>query len=318
MRFVDLHCDTISCLAWEEEEGGGLRSNQRHIDLERMRMSDALLQCFALYIETTPEGIGPGGEAPYEIYERELHCYEREMEKNADLIRPALCFEDIVKNQENGRMSALLTVEDAVPLEGKLQRVKEFYDDGVRLLTFTWNYENSLAWPNGSPEGLGLKPFGFEVLEQLNSLGIIADVSHLSDRGFWDVAEHSGKPFVASHSNARALCNVPRNLTDDMLRTLGEKGGVAGINFASFFLAKDGEVTQIDDIVRHAVYMADKAGIDAVALGSDFDGIGNSLAFGDYTGMPKIEEALNKVFTAAEVDKITHENALRVIKECIG
>ena len=155
------------------------------------------------------------------------------------------------------------------------------------------------------------------MLEEMNNLGMIADVSHLSDRGFWDVAGHSKKPFVASHSNARALCDVPRNLTDEMLRALGEKGGVAGLNFASFFLVPGSSHTKISDLLRHAKYMADKAGIDAVGLGSDFDGIRSTLEFKDYTGMPMIAEALHTVFTAAEVDKITHENALRVLQACI-
>ncbi len=318
MRFVDMHCDTIGILAKAGNRETGLRSNHCHIDLEKMKKGDALLQCFALYIETTPDGKCADGLTPYELFEYERKCYERELKLNSDVLAPVYCYSDILKNQKAGKMSAMLTVEDGVPLDGKIERVREFYEKGVRLLTFTWNYENSLGYPNGSPDDRGLKPFGFEALELMNELGIIADVSHLSDRGFWDVAEHSARPFVASHSNARALCPVPRNLTDDMLRALGEKGGITGLNFASFFLTPGGRHTSIKDILRHAEYIANVAGIDAVALGSDFDGIDNTLEFKDYTGMPMLEEALNTVFTAREVDKITQENALRVMKECIG
>ncbi len=317
MRFVDLHCDTIGCLTGIESGEAGLRANHLHVDLEKMKKGDALLQFFALYIRTTADGRGYDGRSPYEIFEEERTCYERELRENADMLAPVLCYSDLLKNQAAGKMSALLTVEDGVPLDGKVERVKEFYDKGVRLLTFTWNYENSLGYPNGSSDEKGLKPFGFQVLEEMNNLGMIADVSHLSDRGFWDVAGHSKKPFVASHSNARALCDVPRNLTDEMLRALGEKGGVAGLNFASFFLVPGSSHTKISDLLRHAKYMADKAGIDAVGLGSDFDGIRSTLEFKDYTGMPMIAEALHTVFTAAEVDKITHENALRVLQACI-
>ena len=318
MKFVDLHCDTIGCLARMEKEEAGLRANHLHVDLEKMKKGDALLQCFALYIETTPDGVGYNGQSPYEIFEQERACYERELQKNADLLAPVHMFSDISKNEAAGKVSALLTVEDAVFLDGKIERVRECCEKGVRLLTFTWNYENSLGFPNGSTDEQGLKPFGFAVLEEMNALGMIADVSHLSDRGFWDVAGHAKKPFVASHSNARALCDVPRNLTDEMLRALGETGGVAGLNFAAFFLTPGSSRTTISDLLRHAVYMADKAGIDAVALGSDFDGIKCTLEFQDYSGMPMIEEALHTVFTADEVDKITHLNALRVFRDCIG
>ena len=161
---------------------------------------------------------------------------------------------------------------------------------------------------------LGLKPFGIESIERMNELGILIDVSHLSDGGYYDVARLSKKPFVASHSCARALCNHPRNMTDDMLRVLGEKGGICGINFCAPFLRENANYSAIADIVLHAEHIRNKAGIDAVALGSDFDGIDDTLEFKDYTGMPTIADALLKRFTESEVDKICSENAMRVIR----
>lgn len=313
MKYVDMHCDTITCL---KSKGGELFANDCHIDIRKLKENHALLQCFAICIDVTPDGELVPGVSPYAHVLECQHFFEQEMQKNSEYLAPVRKFDDIGTNMKNGKISAMLTVEDGMPLEGKIERVREFYDLGVRLITITWNFENSLAYPNGS--AYGLKPFGFEVLEEMNRLGIIADVSHLSDRGFMDIASHSARPFVASHSNARALCPVARNLTDEMLHMLGEKGGIAGINFYSGFLRAGSNRTTIDDILRHAKYMADKAGVEAVALGSDFDGIECDLEFRDYSGMPLIEESLNKVFTAREVDLITHENALRVMKECLS
>lgn len=313
MRYVDMHCDTITVL---KADGEGLFANKHHIDIEKLKKNDALLQCFAIFVSMIDEDTVLTTAETYDYFNECLQYYLQELNKNREFIAPVKCYSDIMANKEAGKISAMLTLEDGAPIGGKIERVKELYDKGVRLITLTWNFENSLAYPNGT--NLGLKPFGFETLEEMNRLGIIADVSHLSDQGFWDVASHSAKPFVASHSNARALCGMSRNLTDEMLHALGEKGGIAGINFYSKFLQEDSMHTRVEDIVRHARYMADKAGVDAVALGSDFDGIDCGLEFHDYSGMPRIEEALNMVFTASEVDKITHENALRVLKECLS
>ena len=146
----------------------------------------------------------------------------------------------------------------------------------------------------------------------MNELGIIIDVSHLSEAGFYDVAAHSKKPFIASHSCCRALKDHSRNLTDRQLRTLAEAGGVVGVNFYDEFLGDRGGTTAVEDIVRHLLYLRDRAGIESLAFGSDFDGIVSTLEFRDYAGFPQILRALEAHFTDDEIDKITHENFLRV------
>lgn len=152
----------------------------------------------------------------------------------------------------------------------------------------------------------------------MNELGIIIDVSHLSDGGVRDVAELSRKPFVASHSCARALCDHSRCLSDDLLRLIGESGGVIGVNFFGIFLRRDSEVTLIEDIVRHVLHIRDKAGIGALAFGSDFDGISSRLEFDDYSGMPLLAAALERYLTPREMDMICSGNALRVMREVWG
>lgn len=316
MNIVDLHCDTISCRVAESDGKILLRENNGSLDLVRMKKGGSLMQCFAIFIPWPGCGSNKTQYSHYEFFNFAYDLYRREIDANKDMIDYALTYDDVMKNQAAGKMSALLTIEDGVPLDGKIERVDEFFEKGVRLITLTWNHENSLGYPNATDPGLGLKPFGIEALRRMNELGIIADVAHLSDAGFYDVYKYSTKPFVASHSNVRALCPVLRNLTDDMLHKLADKGGVVGLNFASDFLVKNSKFTYIYDLVQHAKYIRDKAGVEAIAFGSDFDGIGNELEFTDCAGFPMIEREFEKVFTPREMDLITHENALRVLRDC--
>lgn len=316
MRYVDLHCDTISNVV---QSGTNLRTYDGHINIGKLQKGDALAQFFAIFIPTNDVAAEQNLKlSPTEFFDLIYEGYLKNLELCADVLAPAFCYDDIVKNEKAGKMSSILTIEDGVPLFGSLENLEQYYKKGVRLITLTWNYENSLAFPNSrEPEkmALGLKPFGIEAVRRMNELGILIDVSHLSDGGFYDVAKYSQKPFVASHSCARALCNHPRCMTDDMLHLLGEKGGVCGINFCAGFLNEGASYTAVEDVVRHALHIRDKAGLEALALGSDFDGIGSTLEFKDYTGMPVIERALAKHFTPSELDKIAQGNALRVIRE---
>lgn len=319
-NIVDLHCDTLMELYLKHQT---LENATGHINLEKLKKGGSMVQSFAIFIPTHQSAERSGvTEDAYSYFRHVADVFDREMAAYSDVIRPVTTVEQMRKNAQEGKLSALLTVEDGVAVDGKIERVQEFYDRGVRMIALTWNYENSIGYPNSSdPEKhmLGLKPFGLEVIAKMDELGMVIDTSHLSEGGFWDIVKHGKKPFVASHSCARALCDHRRNLTDEQLRALGEKGGVCGVNFYDNFLhePEDGYTT-VEDIVRHAKYIADKAGIDAVALGSDFDGIGSKLEFGDFGGMGMVVDALAKSFSSADVDKICHGNALRVFEEVIG
>ena len=322
MKIIDMHCDTLCNMSfYEKDKGTRLYSNDGAISIEKLIKGGSLAQFFAIFIPTHRGETKPIPEAAYDFYKDTLAVYHKEMEENKDYIAPALCYNDIIKNKSENKISSILTIEDSVPVDGKIDRITEFYNDGVRLMTLTWNFENSLGFPNSrDPELMakGLKPFGIEAIQKMNELGIIVDVSHLSDGGFNDVVKYTNKPFVASHSCCRALCSHPRNLTDDMLKTLGNRGGVVGINFCASFLNDDATYTDIDSVVRHMLHIKDKAGIDALGFGSDFDGIDSKLEFKDYSGMPMIIDALTKHFTDDEIDKICSGNMLRVIKDNIG
>lgn len=320
MKFIDLHCDTIGEKVSASEGAVKLRRNNCHIDLEKMIQAGSLAQMFAIFIPTHDVAEHSNVTlSPMDYFEHAYKFYLKELKDNNDIIEPAHNYEDIIKNHGKNKVSGILTIEDGVLIDGNLDIILQLYKKGVRLITLTWNYENSLGYPNSRDAEImskGLKPFGIEAVQYMNELGIIVDVSHLSDGGFYDVVKYSRLPFAASHSCARSLTNHPRNLTDEMLKLIGDTGSVCGINFASQFLSNESpKYTKIDDIVRHALHIKDVAGIEAIALGSDFDGISSKLEFNDYSGMVEIAEALSKHFSESEVDKICYKNALRLIKD---
>ena len=315
LKIIDLHCDTIlSCYDGKKS----LRDYSGHINAEKLKAGGCLAQCFALFIPTHDCGVKYFGEErdAWEVYQDLLQCYRENISACADMIRPALSPEDIRRNREAGYISSVLTIEDGAGIDSRTDRLEEVFRDGVRMITLTWNYENCFGFPNSPDPELhtkkGLKPFGFEAIEKMNELGIIIDVSHLSEAGFYDVARHSRKPFAASHSCCRALADHPRNLTDDQLRTIGDTGSVVGINYYDLFLGAKPGYTCIEDIIRHMVHAKNRAGIESVAMGSDFDGIESILDFGDYSGLPKLLAAMEKAFTEDEIDRICERNFLRV------
>lgn len=321
---IDMHCDTIYALA--HHPGSSLLKNNLSIDLQKLEEGDYLLQNFAMFVDQKEAD-------PYEMAQRLYQCFQEQMERYPDRIRPVTTMREAFENREAGRLSALLTIEEGAVCRGDTDLLKEFYDKGVRMMTLTWNYENELGFPNrkrdkkgnSQPfinEEQGLKPAGFAMIEAMESLGMIVDVSHLSDAGFWDVAKHLRVPFVASHSNSREICPHPRNLTDEMLHALGEKGGVAGLNLYGSFvnpLFQSGFTdTRVEDLMKHAHRMADQGGMDCVALGTDFDGFDGDCELPDAAALKNLPEYLHQGgFSWEEVDKITYKNTARVYQEIL-
>jgi membrane dipeptidase len=311
LDIIDLHCDTMMACYFKKQS---INEFEGHINIEKLKRGGCMAQALALFLPTDGHKTRDG-RMPWDLYKDMLLCWNENVDANKELMRRAFSADDIRKNAEEGYMSALLTVEDGIGIDGKMERLEEMYADGVRMLTLTWNWENSIGFPNSADPDLHkkeLKPFGIDVVRRMNELGMIVDVSHLSEGGFWDVVKYSSKPFAASHSCARALRDHQRNLTDEQLKALADKGGVVGINFCSDFLSEDKENSYAGDIVRHMVHFRNVAGIDVIAWGSDFDGIGSKLDFGDYAGFGKILDLLSKEFTDDEIDKINHGNFLRV------
>ena len=332
MKVFDLHCDTLSELRHAQQRGEAMSfaRNDLHIDLEKLEQGDYMLQCFAAFVNLADPT--PGAD-PLVTALEEIDIFKRIMEKYSDRIAPVYRPEDIRKNAAAGKISGMLTIEEGGCCKGSLGVLRRMYELGVRMMTLTWNHENELASPNVVPGAgtdaiwpcqpnteTGLKEKGYEFLAEMERLHIIADVSHLSDKGFWDIAEHSTRPFAASHSNCRALAPHCRNLTDEMIRVMAEKGGLVGLNYCSGFLDDQPRPELCRSttalMAKHAAHFKKVGGIEILGLGSDFDGIGGRLELDSCAKLPLLADALQKEgFTEDEVEAIFYRNARRFFED---
>ena len=322
--YVDMHCDSLTREIFDKRgsvyDGEGMQS------LKKMSEAGQLCQFYAIFfqppnlkdfVKDTPE-IPPDWEY-FQILREGLYM---EVEKHKDKMAMAYSYQDIMTNWKMGLSSAMLTVEDGRGVDGQMENLYRLHDAGVRAIAPTWNFANCFGYPNFPKEEYrqkGLTDFGKEAVEEMNRLSMMVDVSHLSDGGFYDVARISRKPFIASHSDCRAVTDHPRNLTDDMIRLLAEKGGVAGINFAPDFSAENPKAGEchVKDLVRHVLHFMNTGGEDCVGIGTDFDGVWGKLEIDEPAKMDQLFHALQKAgVTERQLDKIARENVLRVIKEC--
>jgi len=313
MPIIDFHCDTIMKFM-DEKQKLILKKNNLNVDIYKLKGAKSIAQFFALFVELDMV------EDPLEYCLLMVDKFYEQIEENSMDIALATNYQELMDNMNKGIISALLTIEEGGVLKGKIQQLRNFYKLGVRLLTLTWNFPNEIGFPNKNKEdrSKGLTSFGLEVISEMNSLGMIIDVSHLSDGGFYDVAKYSKKPFVASHSNSRSMCNHPRNLTDDMIKILASSGGVMGICFEKQFLGSN-ELSKVSDMVAHVAHIKNVGGIDCISIGSDFDGISElGLEIKNIGEIEKLSIALSKNnFSSDEIDKIFYKNAIRVIKEVL-
>lgn len=345
MGYIDMHCDTLMVYASEIKED--LYENSLSVDIRRLRKAGAAAQFFAIWmpdrdtidkrlakgrlysieaagLDSLPEGEYEKPEYSDERYFKSLYDGFKEcMQAHRSEVSHVGCYEEYIKNRSSGKLSAFLTLEDGRLADGSIERLMQLKKAGVSLITLTWNFKNCFGSPNSFNKDEmteGLTEFGREAVEYMQNAGIIVDVSHLSDGGFMDIADICRKPFVASHSNARALSPHPRNLTDEMIKIIGEKGGIAGLNFCPYFLNQDitDKNSTVEALCRHAGYLADKGGIECVALGSDLDGIEGNIEIDSADKMEYLFEGLKKAgFKESELDKIRWQNAERVIKDTL-
>lgn len=323
MKIADMHGDTIFMLRDKRKKGEWceLSKNNLHMDIEKMQKADYLLQNFALFVNQLD------CDNPYEEAMVEYEIFTEEMKKNKDKISQVFCYEDILKNQKEGKLSAMLTLEEGEVCLGEVKKLEEFYGYGVRMMAMTWNYDNSLSTANAnkipwkrnySGNRKGLTETGIEFVERMEELGMIPDVSHMSDEGIEDMLQIAKKPFAASHSNARGLCSHPRNLTDDFLKRMGEKGCVIGTNFASAFLKEDTDHSRNEWIADHILHMVNVAGIESVGFGTDFDGISCGLEMGNCSNMQMLADLLKvRGMGEEQVEHIFYKNVLRLYKELL-
>ena len=244
-----------------------------------------------------------------------LGYFLREVEESGGEISVARTASDIEEAHVEGKLAAILAVENSDALEKRPYVLPLLYDLGVRAMTLT---HSTRSWAGDGCEvvgGSGLTGFGRELIAQMHELGVVVDVSHLNDAGFWDVVSLSEAPFMATHSCCRALCDHPRNLRDDQLKALADKGGVIGITFVPEFI--DMENPSIVGLLDHIDHAVQTAGVDCVGLGSDFDGGG--LLLKDATALPDITAGLVvRGYAEGDIRKILGGNQLRVLRQVIG
>lgn len=322
MKFIDLHADTLMHTSLTGVDSL-MHNSQTHLDIQRLSQGGAMAQFLAVFMLN--EAIIKKQNRPIisdkEYIDQLYNHLQESIEKYNNSIQLATNYETLESNQMANNISIFLTLEDGRPIGEDLTRLENLYEMGFRLVTLTWNKENSIGYPNSFDKNdmrKGLKKFGFEVIELMNSLGMVIDVSHLSDGGFYDVIETSNKPIIASHSNARAISPHPRNLSDDMIKKIAESGGVIGLNFFGNFLNKD--ITQnqstIKVMIEHLKHIRNIGGAEVLALGTDFDGMSGELEIDGPDKMNLLFDALwHSGWDYGTIEKFGFQNAMRVIKD---
>lgn len=307
---IDLHCDTIMQLL-DHPDSGDLYRNTWKIDIEKLQKAHSKVQDFALFIN-----LGETND-PYGRYEEMRNLCTTQIHLYGEHIQHVLSYQDVESVYESGKIGALMSIEEGGVLGGDLDKLKQAYQDGVRLITLTWNYPNGLGEPHCGEQHKKLTSKGIEFVEAMQDLGIIVDCSHLNDAGTEQLGDILDVPFVASHSNAREVTAHTRNLPDNLIKLIANKGGVIGLNFAQSFLGTS-PVSRIEDIVKHGLYLINKGGEDVVALGTDFDGIKPNTEIKDASEMYRLYDAFKEAGLSVEqCEKLFWKNADRLLKEIL-
>ena len=307
---IDLHCDTIMQLL-DHPDSGDLYRNTWKIDIEKLQKAHSKVQDFALFIN-----LGDTND-PYGRYEEMRNLCTTQIHLYGEHIQHVLSYQDVESVYKSGKIGALISIEEGGVLGGDLDKLKQAYQDGVRLITLTWNYPNGLGEPHCGEQHKKLTPKGIEFVEAMQDLGIIVDCSHLNDAGTEQLGDILDIPFIASHSNAREVTAHTRNLPDNLIKLIANKGGVIGLNFAQSFLGTS-PVSRIEDIVKHGLYLINKGGEDVVALGSDFDGIKPNTEIKDASEMYRLYDAFKEAgLSVDQCEKLFWKNADRLLKEIL-
>ena len=309
---LDGHCDSM-CNVVDEKRSLLSCNGAGQLDLLSMKEYGVSSQVFAIYVEDT--------YCPDSITKRALkmiNMFLKEMNENRDIIIHVKDLEDIEKAVNESKLSAFLSLEGGEALGGELFMLELFYFLGVRLMGLTWNRRNEIA--DGVGEGLhsgGLTNFGRSVVKKMNELGMVVDVSHISEKGFFDVMDISSAPVIASHSNCRVISDNKRNLSDEQIRLIANSNGVVGLTFVKPFIGEN--KANLNGLIDHIEHISELVGVDYIAIGSDFDGVTEEYMpddIRDLSVFPRLIDGLKiRGFKENEVEKIMGLNLLRVIKD---
>ena len=308
---IDTHCDTIMGVV-NGKYGLGVEREDGHIDLPRLMRGGVTTQLFACYIEPQHK--------PTRSLRRCVQMIDAiyaQAEQNSNLMEIAFTAADVQRIHGLGKVAAIISIEGGEAIEGDLGVLRMLHKLGVRAIGLTWNQRNDIADGVGEVRAKGgLTNFGVSAIQEMNRLGIIIDVSHLTKPGFWDVIELSTAPIMASHSNAEAMCNHPRNLDDDQIRALAKNGGVMGMNFCPPFVVETGTPT-LNDMLDHVDHIVKLVGPNHVGIGSDFDGIGSTpVGLEDVSKMVNFTRGLvARGYSDEDILKILGGNYLRIFQQ---
>lgn len=315
MFICDCHCDTLTELY---NKNASLYENEQHFDIKRQISLGGGLQFCAIYVPT--EVFRYQGGLRYTLCLLDKYNQEiKKLHENGIDVLQVRTAED-AGNVLKHKAATLLAIEEGGAIDGSLEALRCLYELGVRAMTLTWSNRNDIAdGINEETTGSGLTLFGKQVVAEMNRLGMLVDVSHISTAGFWSVIETSTKPIIATHSNAKSLCSHPRNLNDEQIKALAQNGGLAGITFAGQFLEEDWRNACIESVYKHIDYMLNLIGNDDhIGFGSDFDGIShppyNIQGVQDYK--PLIEY-LSKYYSDETINKITHQNVINLLQKVL-
>ena len=307
----DAHCDVITRIMGTSES---LYDNKSHMDIKRALKYKGYIQFFSVWV--SPDFTKMTSLKKCLQIIDSFYC---ELEKNKSYISLATNYDEALKIISQGKIAAFLSLEGGDPIQGDLSILRILYKLGIRSICLTWNGRNEIA--DGIEEectGGGLTRFGRQLVREMNKMGILIDVSHLSTKGFWDVLEESKYPVIASHSNSKAICSHKRNITDEQFKSIIAKQGVVGINFCPEFL-KDGGNACLYDIIKHIEHFMSLGGEDSVGIGSDYDGIDKTPE--GINGVQDTEKVINELiklnYSSELIEKISYKNFMRVIGNTI-
>ena len=301
-KIFDLHCDTLTACKAPGRCRDTLNDPQAAFSLSRIPKGTSWAQCCAIFV---PDELGE--EESLAFFRTHVESFRRQTALFEELAAVCRTASEAERAWEQGKTALFLTVENGSVLGRDLGRVEELAREGVVMVTLTWNGENAIG--SGKVTQHGLSDFGRLAAKELQKHGILLDVSHLNDPGFWDLMETVDGPVVASHSNARALCNHPRDLTDEQVREIARRGGLIGLNYFPPFLRDDGQQVELEDVYRHAVHLLELGMEDGLALGSDFDGADLPPCLDGCERVLDLGEYLDKRLGSAQTEKIMWKNA---------
>ncbi len=306
--YFDGHCDTISCC---EKLGWSLRENGGHLDLARLKAFDGAAQVFAIFHDLAKAP----ADGMFAECKRQQAVFARELAKNTDIAAPCRTAEEARRANAAGKVAAFLSCEGAELLDCDPDKLDWANETGVKAINLTWNHANALAGSNRSEPQRGLSDLGRAFVRRAQGYGILIDVSHCSDAAFWDLLDVAERPVIATHSDARAVRDHARNLSDEMFRAVAQTGGVVGVNFYADFVSASEEAS-MDDMVRHVEHFLSLGGEKHIGIGADFDGC-DRLCGGmkGVQDVPLLWEALrSRGYGDALLGDIFYNNFLRVFE----